>query len=106
MEEQARALAAAAQTQQQGQQHDSGAESRGGKRTSKQKKLLKQQQTHGRLWRATAAILRAADPDYAAAPFHLAITKTFVGSPHIDRYDWTLVSSTRCLSETSDQRRW
>lgn len=55
------------------------------KLTTAQKKISKQQATHGELWRAAAAVLAAADPVYARQPFHLAVTKNFSGSPHIGK---------------------
>ena len=53
------------------------------KLTTAEKKIARQQATHGELWRAAVAVLSAADPVYARQPFHIAVTKNFSGSPHI-----------------------
>ena len=53
------------------------------KLSAAEKRIARQQATHGKLWQAALAVLSAADPDYARQPFHIAVTKDFSGSPHI-----------------------
>lgn len=55
------------------------------KRSSNKARLaMAKLQRHARLWELAAMAIREVDPEFAELYSHIALTKNFVGSPHID----------------------